>query len=138
MHNQSTTEYENLIGDVVHSLKESVSKASAAGVSKDKIIIDPGFGFGKTVSHNLDLLNNLDILKSKLPYPMLLGTSRKSTIGKVLLSNIYTCMYACSCSKSDPHEFNDHYHFQHFENSTPKTFRRLDHYKSRNFGGLAS
>jgi dihydropteroate synthase len=84
MHNQLTTEYENLIGDVVHSLKESVSKASAAGVSKDKIIIDPGFGFGKTVSHNLDLLNNLDILKSKLPYPMLLGTSRKSTIGKVL------------------------------------------------------
>lgn len=84
MHNQSTVEYENLIEDVVHSLKESVSKASAAGIPKDKIIIDPGFGFGKTVSHNLDLLNNLDILKSKLPYPMLLGTSRKSTIGKVL------------------------------------------------------
>lgn len=84
MHNQSTAKYENLIENVRDSLNESVSKAISAGVRKDKIIVDPGFGFGKTVTHNLDLLNNLDVLKSKIGYPMLLGTSRKSTIGKVL------------------------------------------------------
>ena len=84
MHNQATTKYENLIENVADSLNESVSKAISAGVRRDKIIVDPGFGFGKTVTHNLDLLNNLDVLKSKLGYPMLLGTSRKSTIGKVL------------------------------------------------------
>ncbi len=84
MHNQATTKYENLIENVADSLNESVSKAISAGVRRDKIIVDPGFGFGKTVRHNLDLLNNLDVLKSKLGYPMLLGTSRKSTIGKVL------------------------------------------------------
>ena len=84
MHNQATAKYENLIENVADSLNESVSKAISAGVRRDKIIVDPGFGFGKTVRHNLDLLNNLDVLKSKLGYPMLLGTSRKSTIGKVL------------------------------------------------------
>ncbi|MFL2640777.1 MAG: dihydropteroate synthase [Dehalococcoidia bacterium] len=84
MHNQSTIEYTDLIEEIAQSLEESVLKASLAGVPKDKIIVDPGFGFGKTVTHNLDLLNNLDTLKSKLPYPLLLGTSRKSTIGKVL------------------------------------------------------
>ena len=84
MHNQATAKYENLIENVADSLNESVSKAISAGVRRDKIIVDPGFGFGKTVTHNLDLLNNLDVLKSKLGYPMLLGTSRKSTIGKVL------------------------------------------------------
>ncbi len=84
MHNQATAKYENLIENVADSLNESVSKAISAGVRRDKIIVDPGFGFGKTVTHNLDLLNSLDVLKSKLGYPMLLGTSRKSTIGKVL------------------------------------------------------
>ena len=84
MHNQATAKYENLIENVADSLNESVSKAISAGVRRDKIIVDPGFGFGKTVTHNLDLLNNLNVLKAKLGYPMLLGTSRKSTIGKVL------------------------------------------------------
>ena len=84
MHNQSTTMYKNLIENVGDSLKESISKAISAGIRRDKIIVDPGFGFGKTIQHNLDLLNNLDLLKSKLGYPMLIGTSRKSTIGKVL------------------------------------------------------
>ena len=84
MHNQATAKYENLIENVADSLNESVSKAISAGVRRDKIIVDPGFGFGKTVTHNLDLLNKLNVLKAKLGYPMLLGTSRKSTIGKVL------------------------------------------------------
>ena len=69
---------------IIKSIRTLSSKAISAGVRRDKIIVDPGFGFGKTVTHNLDLLNSLDVLKSKLGYPMLLGTSRKSTIGKVL------------------------------------------------------
>ena len=75
MHNQATAKYENLIENVADSLNESVSKAISAGVRRDKIIVDPGFGFGKTVTHNLDLLNNLNVLKAKLGYPMLLGLS---------------------------------------------------------------
>ena len=75
--------YENLIEDIRRELLESVDLAKAAGISEDKIILDPGIGFGKTVSQNLELLNRFDEIRS-LGYPVLLGPSRKSFIGYTL------------------------------------------------------
>lgn len=75
--------YKNLIKEIVESLKESLGMAKRAGVSKEKIVIDPGVGFGKTVEHNLEILSRLDEFKA-LSQPICVGTSRKSFIGKVL------------------------------------------------------
>jgi dihydropteroate synthase len=83
MHNQSHTRYRDLVSDVVASLRESVEAALEAGISPYNIIIDPGIGFGKTADHNLEILGWLPEFKS-LGYPLLVGTSRKSTIGLVL------------------------------------------------------
>ena len=83
MHNQANREYGNLISDVMESLLTSVGIAAAAGVSRDNMALDPGIGFGKTPDHNLEILNRLDELKA-LGFPLLVGTSRKSTIGYVL------------------------------------------------------
>ena len=76
-------QYDNLIEDVKRELMESVALAHAAGIQDNKIILDPGIGFGKTVSQNLELLNRLDEIKA-LGYPVLLGPSRKSFIGYTL------------------------------------------------------
>lgn len=83
MHNQSGTEYRDVVPDVVASLRQAAQNAEAAGVQREKIILDPGIGFGKTADHNLIILNRLGELKA-LGYPLLVGTSRKSTIGLVL------------------------------------------------------
>ena len=83
MHNQPTTEYNDLVADVLESLKASVDQALQAGVSHDNIIIDPGIGFGKTADHNLEILRRLREFRV-LGFPLLVGTSRKSTIGLVL------------------------------------------------------
>ena len=84
MHNQEGTHYNNLIRDIGASLRDSVAEAIGAGVAEERIIVDPGFGFGKTVSHNLEVLRRLGDIRSALGRPLLLGTSRKSTIGRVL------------------------------------------------------
>ena len=83
MHNQNGHQYNNLLEDITAGLARSVDLALAAGVSLRNLVIDPGFGFGKTADHNLELLNNLRLLK-RLELPMLVGTSRKSTIGRIL------------------------------------------------------
>ena len=83
MHNQEGTHYDDLVHDVIRSLRRSIRTAVAAGLPPEMIIIDPGIGFGKTVEHNLNLIHDLSELKV-LGRPILLGTSRKSTIGKVL------------------------------------------------------
>lgn len=83
MHNQQGTSYRDLTGDLVEYFQESVRLAVEAGVSRDRLIIDPGFGFGKTPAQNLELLRRLKELRC-LGLPLLVGTSRKSTIGKVL------------------------------------------------------
>ena len=77
------TEYDNLIEDVKRELMDSVRIAEQAGVESDRIILDPGIGFGKTVSHNLELIRRLDEIRA-LGYPVLLGPSRKSFIGFTL------------------------------------------------------
>jgi len=76
-------EYENLIEDVKRELMDSVRIAEQAGIKSDRIILDPGIGFGKTVSHNLELIRRLDEIRT-LGYPVLLGPSRKSFIGFTL------------------------------------------------------
>ena len=83
MHNQSGHEYDDLLPDIATSLSWSVNVARSAGVPQENLVIDPGFGFGKTADHNLELLKNLSQLKT-LGLPMLVGTSRKSTIGRIL------------------------------------------------------
>lgn len=83
VHNKSIASYQNLIFDVVMDLKESVEIALKKGIDKDKICIDPGIGFGKTVDQNLKLINNLELLKI-LKFPILLGASKKSFIGAAL------------------------------------------------------
>ncbi len=75
--------YENLMADVCRELLESVAMAKAAGVADERIILDPGIGFGKTVEQNLELLDRLGEIRS-LGYPVLLGPSRKSFIGYTL------------------------------------------------------
>ena len=76
-------EYEDLIEDVKRELLDSVNLAKQAGIESYRIILDPGIGFGKTVEHNLELINRLDEIRS-LGYPVLLGPSRKSFIGFTL------------------------------------------------------
>lgn len=76
-------EYDDLIEDVKRELIESVALAHNAGIPDEKIILDPGIGFGKTVEQNLELLNGLNKIRS-LGYPVLLGPSRKSFIGYTL------------------------------------------------------
>ena len=76
-------EYDDLLEDVKHELMESVERARAAGIADEKIILDPGIGFGKTVAQNLELINRLDEIRA-LGFPVLLGPSRKSFIGYTL------------------------------------------------------
>lgn len=83
MHNRKNDVYTDFINDVLNDLKESIQIAKNAGISDDKIILDPGIGFAKSLEENLQLTNRLEILH-KLGYPILLGTSRKSMIGLTL------------------------------------------------------
>ncbi len=83
MHNQRGAEYKDLIGDILESLRRSIETAQGHGVPPENIIIDPGIGFGKTAEQNLEVLRRLEEFKM-LGKPILVGTSRKSTIGLVL------------------------------------------------------
>lgn len=75
--------YKDVVKDIMRDLRLSINRAKAAGVADDKIIIDPGIGFGKTPEHNLEILNRLEEFKA-LKRPICIGTSRKSFIGKAL------------------------------------------------------
>lgn len=84
MHNQDGTKYDkDIIESIKEFLNESIKIALDVGVKKEKIVLDPGIGFGKTFEQNLEVLRRLGELK-ELGYPILLGTSRKSVIGNVL------------------------------------------------------
>jgi dihydropteroate synthase len=87
MHMQGTPEtmqvaphYEDLLGEVLAFLEEGVARAAAAGVPRERILVDPGIGFGKTLGHNLFLLRRLADLRV-LGLPVLVGTSRKGFLG---------------------------------------------------------
>lgn len=83
MHNRMEAVYQQLITDVINDLQGSVSLAREAGIEADKIILDPGIGFGKTYEQNLEMIAKLEELHV-LGYPLLLGCSRKSVIGLTL------------------------------------------------------
>jgi dihydropteroate synthase len=80
---RSLTEYSDVVADVARFLASWAVDLEAAGVTQDSIVLDPGFGFAKTVEQNLTLLERLDEILG-LGYPVLVGTSRKSFIGAVL------------------------------------------------------
>ena len=83
MHNREKAEYQDFLKDFMDDMKECVRLAKAAGIEDDKIILDPGVGFGKTYEMNLEIIDKMEIL-NELGYPVLLGTSRKSVIGLTL------------------------------------------------------
>ena len=83
MHNRDNTDYEDFLAGVIDDMRETVEIARSAGIKDEKIILDPGIGFGKTCEQNLIMLNNLNVL-DKFGYPLLLGASRKSVIGNAL------------------------------------------------------
>jgi dihydropteroate synthase len=80
---QKDPEYASLIDELIDYLDKAINRAQAAGIDKEKIIIDPGIGFGKSVEHNLEIVNRLQEFKA-LARPILVGPSRKSFIGKIL------------------------------------------------------
>jgi dihydropteroate synthase len=75
--------YDDVVADVAAFLEERLAFAVAQGIPEERICLDPGFGFGKTVEHNLELLRRLDELAA-LGRPLLVGLSRKSTLGRLL------------------------------------------------------
>jgi len=75
--------YRDTVGEVVAFLRERALALEGAGVARERIVLDPGIGFGKRLADNLDLLKNVDALRD-LGYPVLVGASRKSFIGKIL------------------------------------------------------
>jgi dihydropteroate synthase len=77
---QDNPRYGDVLVEVYVWLEERIAAAQAAGIAREKILIDPGFGFGKTVAHNLELMNGLAMFHS-LGCPLVLGASRKRTIG---------------------------------------------------------
>ena len=79
---QNSPVYDDLINDITHYLQKSISLAESAGISPDKIAIDPGIGFGKTIEHNLEILGRLKLFMS-IKKPIIVGVSRKSFIGKI-------------------------------------------------------
>jgi len=80
---QASPVYDNLIADISDFLKDAIERAQKQGISKSKLIVDPGIGFGKTVSHNLFLIRHLYAFAA-LGVPLLIGPSRKAFIRKLL------------------------------------------------------
>jgi dihydropteroate synthase len=79
---QRNPRYDDVVSEVREFLADRAARCEEAGIEKEKIIVDPGIGFGKTVGHNLELLRNCDAI-ANLGYPLLIGVSRKSFIGKI-------------------------------------------------------
>ena len=81
----------DIMEEVTHSLRASVNMAERRGVKRESIVIDPGIGFGKSQEQNLELIAKLDQLIAAFPdYPLLIGTSRKSFIGRLLADELGT------------------------------------------------
>jgi dihydropteroate synthase len=83
MHNRAEPRYTRLLPEVIADLQRALERAVRLGVRWEDLIVDPGFGFGKTAEHNLELLRGLGALRM-LGRPIMLGTSRKSTLGRIL------------------------------------------------------
>ena len=83
MHNRESVDYVRFIPEFLDDMRECVRLADEAGIARDRILLDPGVGFGKTYEMNLEIISRLDIMH-ELKLPILLGTSRKSVIGLTL------------------------------------------------------
>lgn len=83
MHNRKEADYQDFLLDCMQDMKKIIQTAKQAGIADDKIILDPGVGFGKTLEQNLLVMKNLERFND-FGYPVLLGTSRKSMIGLTL------------------------------------------------------
>lgn len=79
---QSNPQYLNVVTEVKDFLQQQVQRCLAGGIAQEQIILDPGFGFGKTLAHNIALFKHIDDLK-RLGYPVLVGASRKTMIGQI-------------------------------------------------------
>src|SRR5262249_17370247 len=80
---QRSPRYDDVVSEVAAFLEERLRFAVDAGIAEDRICVDPGIGFGKTVAHNAELIRRLDVLVS-LGRPVLVGFSRKSSLGRIL------------------------------------------------------
>lgn len=80
---QNNPQYDDVVGDIAAFFQERITACTTAGIAPDKIILDPGFGFGKTPEHNLTLIKHLRQFE-RFSCPILMGVSRKSTIGHIL------------------------------------------------------
>ncbi len=85
---QSAPIYTDLIDEIHSFFQDRIEKAISAGISKDRIILDPGFGFGKTTDQNYQLLANYSKMNFSDSYPWLIGVSRKSMIGNLLNKSV--------------------------------------------------
>ena len=83
MHNRKEPDYKDYIWDLLADLEETLEIAAGAGISRERICVDPGVGFGKTYENNLEIIGRLEVLHT-FGLPVLLGTSRKSVIGLTL------------------------------------------------------
>lgn len=81
---QERPHYTDTVADIIDVLRERIHVALEAGVAEDRIIVDPGIGFGKTVADNLRILKEVGRFRTELGFPVLIGLSRKSFVGKVL------------------------------------------------------
>lgn len=81
---QQQPHYQNIVAEVADFLAQRVAECRAAGIEREKILLDPGFGFGKTLEHNIELFRGLPQLQQQLGMPLLVGVSRKSMIGAIL------------------------------------------------------
>ena len=84
---QANPQYQDVVAEVVEFLQQRRQACLSAGISAEQILLDPGFGFGKTLEHNLALFNGLDQLAAE-GHPVLVGVSRKSMIGQILNSQV--------------------------------------------------
>jgi len=85
MHNKEVAEYpDGVLPEVIEWLRSAAEAAAGIGVRRDRLLVDPGIGFGKTLDHSLEVLNRLGELKAALGLPLLVGTSRKRFIGEIL------------------------------------------------------
>jgi dihydropteroate synthase len=94
---QREPRYDDVVDDVKAFLEERMAAAVAAGIAEDRIQLDPGVGFGKTVEHNLELLRRLDELTA-LGRPIVIGTSRKSFLGRITGRDVTERVYATAAT----------------------------------------
>jgi len=90
---QLQPKYLDVLGEVEEFLHARIAAVEAAGIARSRIVIDPGFGFGKTLAHNIELLRNLDAFR-KLDVPLLAGLSRKSMLGTITGQDVGHRVYA--------------------------------------------